>query len=454
MIKNSYIGYNGANRGLRRRWFLLPILLTICLFLQNASLLKAETTAPSPDEILETMTAFDKAFKSSFTATGTSSVIPSRRYAWPAVPATWKLSMDGDRTLLIMNTKEIVTPADDKPMDVPKKLVASTGISLDKTTPGIPAKRIFFLGPKTATEMSGYAGAEHEGKTPDQIGDGAMSWVIRFTSPKDPALTFLVKKTVWSMGRGFSEHIKEFIEIDDVGDGKFVCKGIGTGLGNISGSWEVTVDTNSGYLVRSARFIRKGHTEPSYEIQTSGTKRAGGQWVAESSLWSDRFIGEGVKELPQSVEKASPEPDMEFFQKIEQSLLGPYPGDGVVIDTRLKPIFTQPFRKGYRYSDTQWWEKHYGESIASLGKVPARVNRDTPTASADKALGKSAPSKVHSEARNSFAANRPRETLAQGSSVKVWWYLVAVIVLGTAIAGVAAYTYIRWRQRSIKGGSQ
>ncbi len=414
-------------------WSIITALLTLLGVMSLRPPVSAIAAASNPADVLKTMSAFDRTFYSGFTATGEETLTAGRRSAsggYPC-PMQWKITSDGKRTAFTTTAKQILAgPAGQ----------TSEGAAGGSSRTILVSRRYIFA-PEFSAGLFAYCGPEDAGKQPSELDEASMSWMARFYPPDDPSLTFPLKRMVWSMGRGFSKYIDDLTEVKDEGDGRLLCRGVGRGLGSRPGRWELTIDVNAGYLVRSAKFFRGDEQTALLEMHTSGTKTVRGLSIAESADWSDQFGSKGGK-IPLAANQLSVEPDAGFINEVHSKLHGPYPGSGVLIDYRATPPFNRSFKAGWEFAGYPWEEiPDLWENADVDANEAAATPADTPKS--DFQAVHAAPDTDANTTGQPVAAADPAD---RPLAAREWWQIrkgTAIAIILLAMVAFAAYVSVR-----------
>jgi len=121
-------------------------------------------------------------------------------------------------------------------------------------------------------------------------------------------------------------------------DGLLAFRAEGTLAPGLEGSWQVSVDSNAGYLVRAASFTISGEDSPFLVYAGSGTKWYDTCCLAKQANLSYApgfFEGDGV--VSADVQDFSPQADAALFSEARAALRGRLPEGAQVVDWRSFP---------------------------------------------------------------------------------------------------------------------
>ncbi len=142
------------------------------------------------------------------------------------------------------------------------------------------------------------------------------------------------------LGRGYSRHITEVKSVSKAESGLWKVTAEGLDIASRPGAkWELLIDPDAGYMVRSARVLdaRKQTTS----IANSGLRRYGDRWVPEKALCKGAFADASFQ-----IESASPEADVALLNRFKAAVRPPYPIGTVIHDRRVTPPLYVPYDAG------------------------------------------------------------------------------------------------------------
>jgi hypothetical protein len=126
--------------------------------------------------------------------------------------------------------------------------------------------------------------AEHEGLIVDPGGlvvNQGRSAIRSVYNLSDQQNRYEMEWCCWVTGYGFSSSLQSVIEHQVADDGMIHLRAKGSHLASPAGIWEMTIDPENGFMIRSAAFTAEGRDSPSVICNTTGTKRFDGVVVAE-----------------------------------------------------------------------------------------------------------------------------------------------------------------------------
>lgn len=162
--------------------------------------------------------------------------------------------------------------------------------------------------------------------------------IVEFMQPLDRTKFIEYTTVIWSTGRGFADHLKEIIEAKKDEDGLIHFTAHGNLGSKSDGLWEMVVDPQSGYLVRSASFTGNGHKSPTVICTTMGTKWSDNCSLAERARFS---TWDRSKITTTQTVQFKLEADQKLFDKLKKTLRSELPRDTEVVDWRTnsqKPL--------------------------------------------------------------------------------------------------------------------
>jgi hypothetical protein len=171
--------------------------------------------------------------------------------------------------------------------------------------------------------------------------DEAAPWVEfrPATSNETYVLDYLVP--ILSIGRGYGSRLVRVKEIMEETANEITLTAYGR-FGRDEALWKITVDTQNGYLVRSAQFYGEGNP-PILSISTKGTKWFGDLFVAETATY---WIAEPGNVVAVKVEKYEPKANRELIANIHKTFTQLSPNTDVV-DWRVNSKNPLMYRVGH-----------------------------------------------------------------------------------------------------------
>ena len=102
---------------------------------------------------------------------------------------------------------------------------------------------------------------------------------------EEPGTTYdiLIGRTLWPLGLSFSGQVEQITAIEPAANGILNVEAAGRhGM-----RWELAVDAEAGYLVRTARGFRGNDTEPQYQIENAGVLNAADLFVPHTAQFTE-----------------------------------------------------------------------------------------------------------------------------------------------------------------------
>jgi hypothetical protein len=156
-----------------------------------------------------------------------------------------------------------------------------------------------------------------------------------FYQPSHTIRYFWFWTPIWATGRGFADLLSKVTEVRQAEDGliSFSASGFLNLNPRVPGVWQMVVDPNADYLVRSASFTASKGSKPDFACTTSGTK-----WFDTCCLAERADMGGVYGIYPAAVtEQYKPEADMELLDEVRRILRGSLPKGATVYDRRPNP---------------------------------------------------------------------------------------------------------------------
>ena len=283
------------------------------------------------DEILARLRAFDSAFLRAHTVVVRQQTPPSRREGYQGAKVEKiTFSSDNNTTAVLREISYISAPsfrAGHSRIDYDQNgrlVVWRTVRTLSLKEPdfqGFHEDRVLLL-------------VSPEGDTVEK--EAAPN--IRLYQPTDYRRILHFKIPLWATGRGFADSLARIIEVRQQDDGLLAFRAEGTLAPGLEGSWQVSVDSNAGYLVRAASFTISGEDSPFLVYAGSGTKWYDTCCLAKQANLSYApgfFEGDGV--VSADVQDFSPQADAALFSEARAALRGRLPEGAQVVDWRSFP---------------------------------------------------------------------------------------------------------------------
>lgn len=238
---------------------------------------------PTPEELLEALRKSDAEFATGFTARGTLVESPS---AGPGRLLAWTLTMGDER--LVIEQKQF-EDADHPP------------------TKGV-AEYTIYAGPEKMGTIHGYR-VWSDGKLIDVKPHASFE-------PVGSTYDLLIGRLLWPLGRGFTRRIDGISEVTKRADGLLEVTATNED-GSLMSRWELVIDPQADYLVRSAKAFQRDEALPAYVVETAGVLVGGG---GRSVPHTARWIEDGGAPVSIAVSSVSATPDKELIERTEERL--------------------------------------------------------------------------------------------------------------------------------------
>ena len=243
---------------------------------------------------------------------------------------------------------------------------------------------------------------------------------------------------VWTTGRGFVNSLSRITETSRTDEGLISLRASGFLNPRTQGAWQMVVDPQAGYLVRSATFTPSGHSNPSFVCTTSGTKWFDACSVAERGTISRAYDLAQQMVTTTQIERYTPEPAMNLLEECRRILHGPFPRGAKVYDWVANPdghVFA------YIAGDLPISDK---DLLNGLLDDPTKDAADKPQSDG------AADSVMNNSGHGSEETNAPsRAPPAQGSAQTLpasgrrlwgfWMPVMTVLLIAIAAIGVVGY---------------
>jgi hypothetical protein len=197
---------------------------------------------------------------------------------------------------------------------------------------------------------------------------------VDFYKPSDTRRFLDFWQTVWATGRGFASSLSQITEVNQKDGGLIGIRAKGTFAPRMEGSWEMSIDPNAGYLVRSASFTNNGQDSPVFLCRTTGTKWFDGCCLAKEATLTS---GPGSLEnnmMTTKIEQFKAEVDIPLFTKLRGILRSPLPKDTDVFDFRVD--LSSPLR--YRVGKLPMTNRALLDVVANAEPVIGDSNHAAP----------------------------------------------------------------------------
>ncbi len=308
---------------------------------------------PDGKEILDKLKSFDAVYEAAFTASGT-------RPGWPR--RKWKFAMLRGRIAL---EEEVV--------EIPKPTETTKTSHYGPTQKGrfIAMRSTFYVGPTAQAKYDWVGRIPRYGPLdpwPENGPGPATAGCLNVDDPDAPTYMLHIKRTLWCLGRGYSKYITKIRDVSRQEDGRLKVAADGLNISHGPGAkWELVIDPDAEYMVRSAKLVNKSGSRSSFT--NSGLRRYGSHCVPEKGECKGGFISASFE-----FQSASFEADIEFLRRAKATMQPPYLIHTDVHDQRRTPELYMPYDAGKmspqgRKPDFDLeWEK---EAAFDMDEVPA-----------------------------------------------------------------------------------
>ena len=275
----------------------------------------------SGGEILKYLQDFDSVYRSGFTISGT--------YRRDSLEKKWKITTSNEK---IAYEEEVINI-----------------LKLPDEAKGrwLPLRRTWLITPKLQAEHS-FVGRVYEvGKLPpwpENSPGPTTSGKLDIDDPDAPSYIFPIKKALWSLGRGYSEHITQITNVTQRENGLLSVTAEGTDAANRPGAkWELLIDPDAAYMVREAKLYKVGENKPFVSVVNSGTKWVGSRCVPEQTQLKEPFATRATEHLSETVSNST---DEAFLRYVELAIRKPYLVHTDIVDHRMSPKLRLSYNAG------------------------------------------------------------------------------------------------------------
>ncbi len=148
--------------------------------------------------------------------------------------------------------------------------------------------------------------------------------------PSGRTYDLLVGRVLWPLGRGFSRRIERITDIKAAPDGTLVVAVEAPKVG-LEVHWELQVDPNADFLVRTAKRFRRDDLEPSYIASNRGILCDADRRIAHTAAWQEGPRGEPMSI---SVTSVSAKPDLKLIHTTKDRIEDAEKDGARVLDRR------------------------------------------------------------------------------------------------------------------------
>jgi len=329
--------------------------------------------------LLKQLKSLDSVYEAAFTASGSYLFVasffppnlPPLRKKWHLTMSNGKIAYE-EEVIEVLKWEDVLSPN----QDIPER--RQTGSLRSRGEPMTALRTTYFFGP-TAQSMYDFVGKIPPygllPPWPENSPGLATSGSLAFDDPDTGAYRFDIKRTLWSLGRGYSAHITNIKDVAKQEDGLISVIAEANDISSRQGAkWELVIDPSAAYMVRSAelyRMYRRGtyQPQPTISIVNSGVKWYGSRCVPEKTEWKDSYAG--GRSISNEFHSASSEADMEFLKHAEGTMRRPYLVHTDVHDLRMTPELIVQYRAGElmpKSAGVARTAKPKGKPISLVGK--------------------------------------------------------------------------------------
>jgi len=304
----------------------LPSLLVLLGALQGAAPpVEDKTPVPSPDEVAQKLAAYDAAFLSGITVSGSFSSNASLASNLPdkKISFTW-----GGR--LGAMKEEMLPPPYGGPAEGDKHVVLREGKALQlfsEQEAGRLESTIDFLIAPDSTVLQQPAQDNH----------------LVFYRPDSNTLVLPRLRVLWTLGRGIAPYLRKVTEVKRVSPGRLLrVTADGVSMNQTPVRWVLLVDPHLGFLIREAAYAAPNQG-PGVLIENSGTE------VGDRCVYPQQgtFVIPGMIHYTVKFKSAGLGFDQALYDEVEAIFKGKPPPNTNIHDNRIMPpVFKYVNNKG------------------------------------------------------------------------------------------------------------
>lgn len=301
--------------------------------------------------LLKQLKSLDSVYEATFTASGSYLFVasffppdlPPLRKKWQLTMSNGKIAYE-EEVIEVLKWEDVLSPN----QDIPER--RQTGSLRSRGEPMTALRTTYFFGPTAQAKYDFVGKIPPYGLLPPWPENSpglATAGSLAFDDPDTGAYRFDIRRTLWSLGRGYSAYITNIKDVAKQEDGLISVIAEATDISSRQGAkWELVIDPSAAYMVRSAKLYRMGtnQPQPTISIVNSGVKWHGSRCVPEKSEWKDSYVG--GRSISNEFHSASSEADMEFLKHAEGTMRRPYLVHTDVADLRMTPELTVQYRAG------------------------------------------------------------------------------------------------------------
>jgi hypothetical protein len=359
----------------------------------------------------------------------------------PPLSKQWKITMTDGKTAYEEQVVEVLKweniPWAQGDPSKPFKLNAR-----DETGPMIALKSIYLFEPTMQAKYD-FVGAIPPAGQPLEYTKGApplsTAGSLDMDDPAAPTYYFEIKRTLWTLGRGYSKHLTNVTKVEKQNDGLLHLVAEGTDISNRAGArWELTIDPQAAYMVRSAQLYVADSKDPVIAITNSGLRWENSRCVPRDANWEDRYVV-GAKATSKFV-SVSATADLDFLEQVQAAMRPPYPLHTDVTDQRMTPELALQYEASELYP-----KGRKGQEQAILFDQLEKSGLATPADNGPR--GKEAAQSLESTTSKNEKQNGSR-MLGSSPPPGKPRRIVAGIVFVVSLMAAAVYIGARLRRRS------
>lgn len=226
-------------------------------------------------EVLKNLKDYDSIFESGFTVTSTrqstDNLIRGRLFI--NVTRKWRLCFEGERVGYVMEVVDY-----EKPTYVPlKQLKEGEALSL-----GVRTRQWGYWG----HDLSGnhYEDTVLQISPDGQIKETGKMHNSSVFGPRDDGPVAPRRVALWSLGRFYSKQLDEITKSEKSTDGKLLVTAMGKKGDGESGRWDLEIEPDAAWMVRSAKFYRNNADERlEMEMKNAGISWSGPHCIPQTA---------------------------------------------------------------------------------------------------------------------------------------------------------------------------
>lgn len=283
----------------------------------------ASHEVPTGQEVLQTLQRLDAELQKPWFAKGMTHA-PENSMGVPRRVLSWEYSSEAGRTALAERLEEV------------KSLPQAPRLRR-----GSPAYALLLF---TAYREQGATGWwQHQAKpgfiTTDlsELWDAPRSDSVMVDSSMTKSLDRPLARHLWCMGRGYAEYIDAVTHVEAAPEGLLKLTAEGTGIAsNNRGTWQLLVDPEKDWLVRSAQFQNVASGTFTYTIETAGEIEGGPLVLAASGTWMAPSESGGKQKVEVFAVRSEIPPSM--LEESRSRVFGPFANTTAVLNLHAEHL--------------------------------------------------------------------------------------------------------------------